>query len=383
MIARPVAALIVVLGVALLTAALAAVALIDSGGQEQPAEVPALRATETQDAASPSRDDPSEDPGGSNNADLRIPLPHHRPDDEPHVRASEAPVGASADRVSERFSTRVLADDQDVGTTTGRSTNPMPGDREATSLDPGRLADAPEERADERADEDDAATNTEAAQDSAAENDVAAWSSDSATNAEPEQVAAPEDQPTETTSREVESAPSPDSDTGQESLATSGEATVSGGVQRDQHAPDDDEPEAARDPRLADVTRSLAANEGPIHTCEDGDNTRRVWLQNRLVVQPSGIDAGQLVGRRSRRDHRQPKLALRVGAQLRTRWLLAAVLTGCLLLAVEQVAGQSAPDKPVNPSATPGAGSMMLSWSASSDDGAPPHIAPWRQLAPG
>ena len=327
--------LIVVLGVALLTAALAAVALIDSGGQEQPAEVPALRATETQDAASPSRDDPSEDPGGSNNADLRIPLPHHRPDDEPHVRAPEAPVGGSADRVSERSSTRVLAGDQDVGTTTGRSTNPTPGDREATSLDPGRLADAPEERADE----DGATSDTEAAQDSAAENDVAALPSDSATNAEPEQVTAPEDQPTETTSEEVESAPSPDSDTGQESPSTSGEATVSGGVQRDQHAPGDDEPEAARDPRLADVTRSLAANQGPIHTWQDGDNTRRVWLQNRLVVQPSGTDAGQLLGRRSRRDHRQPKLALRVGAQLRKRWLLAAVLTGCLLLAAEPVAG--------------------------------------------
>ena len=35
--------------------------------------------------------------------------------------------------------------------------------------------------------------------------------------------------------------------------------------------------------------------------------------------------------------------------------MFAAVLTGCLLLAVEQVAGQSAPGKPVNPSATPGA----------------------------
>ena len=100
-----------------------------------------------------------------------------------------------------------------------------------------------------------------------------------------------EDQPTETTSEEVESAPSPDSDTGQESLATSGEATVSGGVQRDQHAPGDDEPEAARDPRLADVARSLAANQGPIHTWQDGDNTRRVWLQNGLVVQPRSKDA--------------------------------------------------------------------------------------------
>ena len=99
---------------------------------------------------------------------------------------------------------------------------------------------------------------------------MAALPSDSATNAEPEQVTAPEDQPTETTSREVESAPSPDSDTGQESPSTSGEATVSGGVQRDQHAPGDDEPEAARDPRLADVARSLAANQGPIHTWQDG-----------------------------------------------------------------------------------------------------------------
>ena len=51
------------------------------------------------------------------------------------------------------------------------------------------------------------------------------------------------------------------------------------------------------------------------------------------------------------------------------RWLLAALVLCCLLLAAEPAAGQNAPDAPTITSATAAANSLSLSWTAPGDDG--------------
>ena len=299
-----------------LIVALASVVLIKPAEDQLPAEQPAPRAAVTPVADSQHGRDPTgastddmvshEGEAEASKAPLdqagrdrlpagRVPAEDfsNRTDETTTDSVPVAPVDDDDDGMSERSDARAVASSRDLDTEAEGSSELTPRNGEPANLNRSPTADAPHSRRDDGS----VSSDTQAAQQSAADADASA--SASPADAEAEQPAASSDRQTDRqTDRQsdgqseamvakVDSTPSVDGQADEDPRPANRAPTRSTGLLRDQYTSAGEQPQPARDPRMAALARSLADNPGPIHTWRDGDAVRRVQLVEQLVVQRS------------------------------------------------------------------------------------------------